>query len=80
MPNPVSELVPEIPENPQENSNSALENVRFDKGKVFSRKKTAVPESVQVRESNPDPENEVTMEAETESMEAETESHVSKND
>ena len=38
------ELVLEILENPVENSNSALENVKFGKGKVFSRKKMAVPE------------------------------------
>jgi transposase InsO family protein len=53
---PVPNPVPEIP---QEKTDSALENVRFDK--VFSRRKMPVPESVQVRDSNLDPENEVTI-------------------
>ncbi|RVW66512.1 Retrovirus-related Pol polyprotein from transposon RE1 [Vitis vinifera] len=47
----VSEPEP-VPENPK----SAPENVRFDK--VFSRKKTVVPESVQVQDFNPNSENE----------------------
>lgn len=41
-PMPNSEL--ETQENPPENSNSALENVRFNKEKVFPRKKTAASE------------------------------------
>jgi hypothetical protein len=53
---PVPNPVPEIP---QEKTDSALENVRFDK--VFSRRKMPVLESVQVRDSNLDPENEVTI-------------------
>ena len=52
--------------------------MRFGKGKVFSRNKTATPESMQVRESNPNPENEVTIS--NPSLQAETESLVSKND
>ena len=76
--NPVSVPVPEILENPLENSKSAIENVRFGKGKVFSRNKTAASESMQVRESNPDPENEVTIS--NPSLQVETESLVSKND
>ncbi|RVW23388.1 Retrovirus-related Pol polyprotein from transposon TNT 1-94 [Vitis vinifera] len=47
----VSEPEP-VPENPK----STPENVRFDK--VFSRKKTVVPESVQVQDLNPNSENE----------------------
>lgn len=42
--NLVSEPVLEISETP----NLALENVRFDNGEVYSRKKIIVPESVQV--------------------------------
>ena len=48
-----------VPENPQEKTGIALEKVRFGKNKVFSRRKMVVPESVQVQDSNPDPENEV---------------------
>ncbi|RVW76008.1 Retrovirus-related Pol polyprotein from transposon RE1 [Vitis vinifera] len=48
-----------LPEPVPENPKSAPENVRFDK--VFSRKKTGVPESVQVQDFNPNSENEVTI-------------------
>ena len=69
MPNHMSKTVPETP---QEKTDSALENVRF--GKVFSRRKMAVPESVQVQNSNSDPENEVTIS--NPSLQAETEPQV----
>jgi hypothetical protein len=81
VPNPVSEPIPNhmskpVPEIPQEKTDSALENVRFDK--VFSRRKMAVPESVQVRDSNSDPENEVTIS--NPSLQAETEPQVNDQD
>jgi hypothetical protein len=47
MPNPVpNHMSKPVPEIPQEKTDSALENVRFCK--VFSRRKVAVPEFVQV--------------------------------
>jgi hypothetical protein len=73
MPNHMSEPVPEIP---QEKTDSALENARF--GNVFSRRKVAVLESVQVRDSNLDPENEVTIS--NPSLQAETEPQVNDQD
>ncbi|RVW64179.1 hypothetical protein CK203_046335 [Vitis vinifera] len=56
---PLIETLPKLPDQPEpvpENPKSAPENVRFDK--VFSRKKTVVPESVQVQDFNPNSENE----------------------
>jgi hypothetical protein len=81
MPNPVSELVPNhmskpVPEIPQEKTDSTLENVRFDK--VFSPRKMVVPESMQVRDSNLDSENEVTIS--NPSLQAETEPQVNDQD
>jgi hypothetical protein len=46
------------PKFPRKKIDSALENVIF--GKVFTRRKVVDPESVQVQDSNLDPENEVT--------------------
>ena len=81
MPNPMSEPVlnhmsKPVPEIPQEKTNSALENVIFHK--VFSWRKMAVPESMQVRDSNSDPENEVTIS--NPSLQAETEPQVNDQD
>ncbi|KAG8379499.1 hypothetical protein BUALT_Bualt07G0094800 [Buddleja alternifolia] len=45
------------PQNQLASTSSVLENVRF--GKVYSGKKMAAPESVQLQVSNPDSENEV---------------------
>ena len=59
LPNQPELVLPDQPEPVLENSKSASENVRFDK--VFSRKKTIVPESVQVQDFNPNSENEVTI-------------------
>ena len=59
-----------VPENPK----SAPENVRFDK--VFLRKKTVVPESVQVQDFNPNSENEVTIS----NPSLQSESHVNNDD
>lgn len=40
---------------PQEITDSALKNERYGKGKVFTRRKMAVPEPVQAQESNSEP-------------------------
>ena len=71
---PESELItneppsesPKQPEPSQEQlepsqEKSALENVRFGKNKVFTRRKVVVPESRHAHESNLNPENEVTL-------------------
>lgn len=71
-PKPVSETVYEISENP----NFVIENGRF--GNVYLRKKMVVSESVQVQESNPDPENEVAIS--NSSLQVEIESHVGNDD
>lgn len=41
----------EEPKNYEEVTNSALENVRFSKSKVFSRRKTENPDSLQAQDS-----------------------------
>ena len=59
---PLTETLPKLLDQPEpvlENPKSASMNVRFDK--AFSRKKTIVPESVQVQDLNPNSENEVTI-------------------
>ncbi|CAK7351715.1 unnamed protein product, partial [Dovyalis caffra] len=62
----IFENPPEYPPEPipQETTNSTLENVRFGKGKVFTKKKIDAPESGRVQESNPNPENELSCSAE----------------
>ena len=74
---PLIETLPKLPDQPElvpENPKSAPENVRFDK--VFSRKKTVVPESVQVQDFNPNSENEVTIS----NPSLQSESHVNNDD
>ena len=56
----VPEPMPETPNKPQKKPESALRNVRFGKGKVFTRK-MHVPKPMQVQESNSNPSNEVTI-------------------
>ena len=57
---PRLELVPVTPNEAQEKTDNALENVRFGKGNVFTRRKD-VPEPMQIQESNSNPLNEVTI-------------------
>ncbi|RVW65328.1 Retrovirus-related Pol polyprotein from transposon RE2 [Vitis vinifera] len=74
---PLIETLPKLPDQPElvpENPKSAPENVRFDK--VFSRKKTVVPESIQVQDFNPNSENEVTIS----NPSLQSESHVNNDD
>lgn len=71
MPTPMSEAVLET----SISCNSASENAIF--GKVHSRKRTIVSELVKVDESSPNSENEVTI---SNSLQAETESHVGNDD
>lgn len=61
------------PKTPQGITDSALEGVRFGKGKVFTRRNM-----VQVQESNPKPPNEVIMF--NSSLQDETEFHLNSKD
>ena len=67
-------VLPDQPEPVPENPKSAPENVRFNK--VFSRKKTVVPESVKVQDFNLNSENEGTIS----NPSLQSESHVNNDD
>nr|XP_019703534.2 uncharacterized protein LOC105038855 isoform X1 [Elaeis guineensis] len=75
-PTPRLEPVPETPSEPQKKIDSAHENVRF--GKVFTRRKMAAPEPVQVQEFNSDFSNEVIIS--NHPLQDETESHIDNDD
>ena len=68
--------MPEILHEPQEQLDYAPGDVRF--GKVFVRKKAAIPEPMQVQESNSDSLNEVTISDST--LQLETEPQEDSND
>ncbi|RVW38185.1 Retrovirus-related Pol polyprotein from transposon RE1 [Vitis vinifera] len=67
-------VLPDQPEPVPENPKSAPENVRFDK--VFSRKKTVVPKSVQVQDFNLNSKNKITIS----NPSLQSESHVNNDD
>ncbi|XP_024020138.1 uncharacterized protein LOC112091248 [Morus notabilis] len=74
----VPEPVLETPNEPQEKPDFALENVRFGKGNVFTRRTKAIPKPMQVQESNSNPSNEVTISSHF--LQDKTELHVDNDD